>query len=280
MSLCYSASHGVRALGHLDLWVNGVWVQSAVVKAEQEGRVILNFECSPLSDVLGASKGEDQQGQCEHQQEKIVEVYFPLNVRLNLKSVDVDDAEAIPEDRPSYLALGDSITMGMDALHPSGTYPAQVARFFNHDWINMGIGGHVFDADSLESFDRSFDLITVAYGTNDWTAGLSLQEFESKAKAYLQALKAWQPKARLVLITPVWRKLEVSNGALTLNETSGLSLMDIRRCLSAMAEALGIECVDGLSLLPHREAMFVDGTHPNDLGFAHYAQHLLKALSR
>ena len=78
-----------------------------------------------------------------------VTIYLPHNIYLALQSVEIIDGEALPVTgsiHKKLLCLGDSITQGMDAYYPSNTYPVQLARFFEMDLLNQGVGGYIFNA--------------------------------------------------------------------------------------------------------------------------------------
>ena len=68
------------------------------------------------------------------------------------------------------LAFGDSITQGVDVVHPSLAYAPTLARLMDADSRNKGIGGEVFFPALLEEKeDLDPDFVTVAYGSNDWS---------------------------------------------------------------------------------------------------------------
>ena len=73
------------------------------------------------------------------------------------------------------------------------------------DLTNKGIGGDmVFPELVCEREANMPDLITVAYGTNDW--GCRTQdEFLKKYTLFMQKLTEMYPKIPIYAITPVWR---------------------------------------------------------------------------
>jgi len=118
-------------------------------------------------------------------------VYFPNLAQLRIRNLILPtDAEACPRKR-NYLALGDSITQGYDALHPNQSYANLLADALDAHVLNQAIGGDVFCPENLDpALPFQPDLITVAYGTNDWgTCALR----EDTVRAYLDKLTGLYP---------------------------------------------------------------------------------------
>ncbi len=182
---------------------------------------------------------------------------------------------AAPHKPVRYLAIGDSITQGMDAQGPASTYSVQLARMLDAELLNHGIGGHIFDLDALDS-DLCFrpDIVTVAYGTNDWSRGISRQGIMDTVEPYLARLTAGIARgASVYVITPIWR--DIGEEART-----GGTLVAFSSAIAEAASRIdGVKVIDGATLVPHRSDLYVDGTHPNDEGFLHYAINLHRAIS-
>ncbi len=168
----------------------------------------------------------------------------------------------------------DSITQGMDARGPASIYTTQLARMLNAELLNVGVGGHIYDLDALDDeLPFTPDLVTIAYGTNDWSRGLSQDQIARTVEDYLQRLTSTIARsARVFVLTPLWRH----NG----HETkAGGTLVEFSQAIANAAAGIeGVSVVDGTSLVPHRADLFADGTHPTDEGFLHYAINLHRAI--
>lgn len=71
------------------------------------------------------------------------------------------------------LWLGDSITQGYGPLRSSCTYVSVANRILNYDIINQGIGGYIYDKNSLMKMEGyEPDKIIVALGTNQYKDNL------------------------------------------------------------------------------------------------------------
>lgn len=206
-----------------------------------------------------------------------IEVWLPDATVVRLREINIaagGTAEPLPPPPVSLLCLGDSITQGMHTVSPSTTYPALLARLLGAGVLNQGIGGHVFDAASLDD-TPGFEpgLVTVAYGTNDWSRGIGEAEIRTNAAAYAGRIRELFPAAPITVVSPLWRD---TGGA---PKGGGLTLDAFGRVIrEAVADLPGTTVVDGYDLVPPDARYFVDGIHPNELGFMHFAVNLHRRL--
>lgn len=207
--------------------------------------------------------------------ERAVRIALPLTCATTIASAAVADGagfEPLEERRHRYLAIGDSITQGMTGSGMASSYAWRLADLLGADLLDQGIGGHIFDA---ASFDPTLgvepDLVTIAYGTNDWSRGLGRDAIVAAGRGHLGAIRARFPRVPIACLSPVWRSLD--------DPARWADFVDCGRGILELASELeGVLPVDGLRLVPHREDRFVDGVHPNDGGFAEYAGALHQAL--
>ena len=197
---------------------------------------------------------------------------------LELHAIELEEdaqVSAAPDRQVRYLAIGDSITQGMDAKNPASTYTVQLARMLDAELLNHGIGGHIFDLDALDP-DLSFrpDIVTVAYGTNDWSRGISRHGIMHTVERYLARLMAdVARRASVYVVTPIWR-------AIGEETRTGGTLVEFSSAIAEAASRIdGVKVIDGATLVPHRPDLYVDGTHPIDEGFLHYTINLYRAIS-
>lgn len=192
---------------------------------------------------------------------------------LKLDAIGATVVAPVPPAPRRLLCYGDSIMQGMEAISPLSPYPVPLAELLDADLLNLAIGGQVFDAAYIDP-DLPFkpDLIAVAYGTNDWARGLSAAEIGRQTTAFLRRIAAIHPQARVAALTPLWSAGgHERKAAGTLPEASAA-------IAAAAAAETGVRVVDGLTLVPNEPRYFVDGLHPNDLGFGHYTTNLVRAL--
>ncbi len=168
------------------------------------------------------------------------------------------------------LFIGDSITQGYTATHDAQSYSYLVARYFNASSLNWGVGGAKFYVSTLESTDFDPDIVSVAYGTNDYE-DYTKETFERNCNAFLDKLKELYGNKQVFVITPIWR----ADGEVV--RASGTHAQCCQ-CIAKAAAERGFTVVDGYQIFPHTTEYFQDGLlHPNDLGFHEYARNLIRA---
>ncbi|HST25597.1 MAG TPA: GDSL-type esterase/lipase family protein [Gaiellaceae bacterium] len=178
-----------------------------------------------------------------------------------------------------WVAYGDSITQGYYATNTTHTYPHQVAERKNWSVVNMGFGGEpTVPTDGTAVGLLNGGIVTVAIGTNDWGQNKAMDTFVSDYNGLLDAIRSLQPNVPLYCVTPIWTSVE------GFPNSQGLTLQNYRQAITNIVQARmttdpNLHLVDGLTLVPHLLKYFQDGVHPNDAGFALYAQNLAAKLS-
>ena len=208
--------------------------------------------------------------------EREITVTFPQSAIPELDALEIEDDAEVRPPKPKarrYLAIGDSITQGMDAKGPASAYPVQLAKLLNAEMLNLGVGGHIFDVDALDA-ELPFepDIVTVAYGTNDWSREITREDVAETVDVYLKRLSKMVPGADIFVITPIWRE----NGN---DVRAGGTLVEFSSAIARAAAVFGnVTIIDGTTLVPNRSDLLPDGTHPNDEGFLYYAINLRCAI--
>ena len=206
--------------------------------------------------------------------EKEIELFLPWSAGTLLEELSLADGAAlipIKRDR-KLLCFGDSITQGVCARVPSARYASLLADGLHMDEYNKAIGGERF-IPKLATFKEDYtpDLITVAYGTNDFTK-VDFALFKQNCFGFFQNLRQTYPQVPICAITPIWRKHRdrPEFGAFSLVEDT----------IRAACAEQNIHVIRGYDLVPHQETLMADQVlHPNDEGFAIYAENLLKEIN-
>lgn len=205
-----------------------------------------------------------------------VRVHLPYCARVVVGRIDIPGAVAPVAPRgPRALFLGDSITQGMEVLHPSMSFPVVLGKSLGWDWVNQGVGGYVFDPASLGDVRAlGVDHVLVAYGTNDFTRIAegrdAMAALGERVDAYMRRLAAEAGDARVHVLTPLYREQgQASQGERDL-------LDRVRSMVAAAARDAGFDVIGGPSVSPHAAGFYVDGLHPNDAG----AQYVAEAIAR
>lgn len=207
--------------------------------------------------------------------EKRVTICFPCHKRAVLTSVMLDNH--IPLIPHTYdfrmLFIGDSITQGWAADFDSLSYVWRVARHFNADIVNQGVGGTYYFEDTFDRIPFEPDVILISYGTNDFSHWSTKAELQTHAAKYLSLIADTYAGKRIFVITPIWR--DHRNG-----KQMG-SFEECRAIIAGEAEKLKLTVIDGLSLVPPLPVFFSDAyLHPNDCGMSLYAENLIGILEK
>ena len=264
LKLKFSIEKGkCREWAYFDLFVNDTLVESSSADVLEEG--LTQTIVFDLAKYLSNENGVN------------ITLYLPHSVTIFFDEICISEEayfnKTANRDK-KLMCVGDSITQGMDAKHPSSTYPVLLSNYFNMDLINGGIGGFVFDEDSLdENLKYKPDIITVAYGTNDWSRDYTINEFEEKCYKYLEKLKTIYNKSKIYVITPFWR-LNPDD------EKKPGTLFDMIDVINKVSKGLELEVINGFELIPNMCEYFGDGRlHPKDEGFLHIALNLSKRIN-
>ena len=251
-SFAFRASAGKK----FEIYVDDILRKQFIFEEAGEGRII-------LSDPLGHKKDNYR-----------VTLYFPSHGACGiLEWVELDDGATFTPHRfdRKWLFIGDSITQGWASDHDSLSYAIRTARFFNAECVIQGIGGAYFAEDTFDSIDFDPDIVSVAYGTNDFGHYKTLDELRSHANAHFSLIANEYKSKKLFFISPIWR-----------DHREGKAMGSFEECRAVVieeAERLGFIHIDGLTLVPPLPVFYQDEyLHPNDNGFSVYAENLILAL--
>ena len=258
----------------LDFHTDG---SALILKVNDGGR----YEIKINERLLISQKGEaDGDGFCfrlplgNEGEWKRVTVSLPMHGAGGvIRSVEIENASAVVRhafDR-KFLFLGDSITQGWNAEFGAFAHTNLIGDFFNAETVNQGVGGAFFEAKTVLPIGFAPDTVFVAFGTNDFNRFQTLQEIEDRAAEYFSRVKALYSRAKIFVVSPIWRMDEETPRA------AG-KFSDCQRAIKETAKRCDLEIIDGEKLVPPQAKLMADDLHPNDLGFTLYALNLLKAL--
>lgn len=204
-----------------------------------------------------------------------VTIYLPGLFGLELGNLTLSDGATVTPVAKSrkMLIFGDSITQGYDAVYPSQSYANLIADMLHATAVNQGIGGEIFNPGLIDG-EVGFtpDIITVAYGTNDYSKR-TRADMTAAANEFYRRLREAFPTARIFALLPIWR------GDTKTKVSAVGSFEEAKAIVRAAAEAAGATVLDGNTFVPHLPEFFSDKyLHPNDFGFKFYADGVLAAM--
>ena len=195
--------------------------------------------------------------------EKNVVIYLPADATVLIRNFTVD-ANVVPAvKKEKVLWLGDSITQGYGPLRSSNTYVSVANRILNYDIVNQGIGGYIYDKNSLMKMEGyAPDKIIVALGTNQYG-----DKDMSKVEEYYETLiSIYGEEIPIICITPLWRGDSV-DGLPTL-------ISFCEKIKKIAGQYKNVKIIDGMKMVPHLPEYFLDNLHPNCLGCEVYGRNL------
>lgn len=210
---------------------------------------------------------------------KTVRIHLPWSCSSDIIELSLEDGSFIKPIKKSYkiICFGDSITQGYDAMSASGSYASKVTLYLDAETRNKGIGGEIFRPELAMLKDDDFepDIITVAYGTNDWATEVSRELFTNRINQFFEALTQNYANTKIFIISPIWRADWQDS------HTFG-SFSDIKEELSKVANKYqNVTIIDGFDFVPQNSEFFSDKyLHPNDTGFLYYYETLIKKLEK
>jgi lysophospholipase L1-like esterase len=179
----------------------------------------------------------------------------------------VDVKRAVKNEK--VLWLGDSITQGYGPLRSSHTYVSVANRMLNYDILNQGIGGYIYDKNSLMKMEGyTPDKIIVALGTNQYGD----ETMTAVEEYYERLIGIYGNEIPILCITPLWRG-DSEDGIPTL-------MAYCEKIKKIVSQYKNIRVVEGMKLVPHLPEYFLDNLHPNCLGCEWYGRNLVKEIQK
>ena len=201
--------------------------------------------------------------------EKSVVIYLPSDATVLIRNCRIDGAWVPARKKEKVLWLGDSITQGFGPLRSGQSYVSVANRLLNYDVINQGIGGYVYDKNSLMKMDGYMpDKIIVALGTNQFGCE-SMRDVE---EYYETLIGIYGKEIPVLCITPLWRG-DVPDGLPVLTRFC-------ENVRSIAGHYPNVTVVDGFKLVPHLPEYFLDNLHPNALGAEVYGRNLAEEIRK
>lgn len=221
----------------------------------------------------------------------IAENYMLADLLVNLAASETL-GERTPMERAetglqTYVAVGDSITEGCMAIHArTDSWVAHLselisaAQGFELNTTNRGIGGtkmctehQHFPAakDTVQQYIVPLkpDLVTVAYGINDFHAGTTLDTFLTDYRAYLEELTDSCPDA-VVIVCGLCCKG---------NDQDSTRVREWNKALRELVEEFGLIYCETYDDMYGVNWILADGLHPNNAGYRMIASTVFRVLN-
>lgn len=243
-----------QTYANFDVFINDEFEKS--VSFENSDYSNYHFEFS--TEVLGDKK---------------ISIYLPHSTSVMIKDFKIDEGSTIKNSEikdKTILCFGDSITQGYRSIHPKNTYPMLLSKKLDMNLINQGVSGYVHDYKIFdEDNDIKVDIVTSAFGTNDWDKIDDIEEIKENIRLYFSKLNSLFFDIPVFIITPIWR-----GSYLNINK-SGTFYDVISIIIKETEKYNNFNLIDGFELVPHNPTFFDENTlHPNEECFKIYADNL------
>lgn len=252
----------------VDLYVNGAYMVSAVAdKGAKNGKIYepILFDFSKQPRV-----------------QREITLYLPLYKPVKVVGIGVDAEATIIRANPFAITkpavfYGTSITQGGCASRAGMSYQAILGRKLNIDFVNLGFSGNGLGEPAVARAVAEIDAscYVLDFGANHKT-------FEAMREVYapfLDYIRAQHPTAPIVVMTLLHTSRENRIPSLGVEWPERRQFIEkvVRDRIKAGDQNLYL--VDGATLLGSTpDDAFVDGGHPNDLGFYWMAEGLIPTM--
>ncbi len=152
-------------------------------------------------------------------------VLFPTYFGVHLKGLELDKGSTCKavkkQDKPVYVAIGNSITQGTGQAASYQTYAYRLAEKKGWQLYNLAVGGSKISWPfALELKDKNVDVITILWGFNDWNKGYTPKgEITPRYMKLVKMLADDHPDAKIYCITPTYTNATApKNGSVTIDE--------------------------------------------------------------
>jgi lysophospholipase L1-like esterase len=227
---------------------------------------------------------------------KHVEIWLAQNASCMLRTLRLDDGATIgpppASERRRWVHYGSSISHCMEADHPTGAWPAVVARTADLDLYSLGLAGqcHLDQFAARTIRDLPADLISLKLGINLVNAdSMRERSFVPAVHGLLDTIRDGHPDTPIVVISPIICPAAEDHPGPTLPNREGtfdvidrpdaltpgaLSLSLIRELLERVVSQR-TKAGDGRLHHLHGHTLFgpddvddlLDGLHPNSAGY-------------
>ncbi|PXY03165.1 hypothetical protein DF185_03510 [Marinifilum breve] len=165
------------------------------------------------------------------------EISLPNWSNVGLVNIELEEGhhlkEIKSEEKPVYVAYGNSITHGTGQQASHQTYPFILSREMNWDLYNVAVGGGKTSVPMAEMIRDDFshiDYMTILIGYNDYNGeGISAKAYSKRLENFLTNIREKHSHTKLFCITPTHTKTLRS-------KKSGESIAEFRKSMTQVVK--------------------------------------------
>jgi lysophospholipase L1-like esterase len=266
----------MRMSGAVDLVVDGEFI----TRSRIEGGGTMRLENGYGSAIAGDDVVVTFEGL--HAEAKDIELWLPHTASCALIEIrsDAPIERASPDDRPTWLHYGSSISHCLESPGPTDTWPARAAAGAGRRGLNLGFAGRaMLDAVVAESIrDVATDYISLKIGINLADTDFREHALAPRLGRFLDIIREGHPVTPLLVVSAIsCPRLErqALPGALTLERSREILEDAVDR--RAVTDS-HIAYMDGRTLLgPADVGDLPDGMHPSPEGYRRMADRFVES---
>lgn len=212
-----------------------------------------------------------------------VQIFLSWNSIVVLRDMIIQEGASIrpsSEKKLRILTFGDSITQGYVCKHPAMCYVGRMTEKLHAEVLNQAIGGYYFEGASLDDEIASWkpDLITLAYGTNDFSCRKTIEDFEAGMRGFMEKLTEIFPKTPVLGLMPIYRNDTGFASRKLFRDYSHESAMEKIR--EIYKEYKNVTVLEDTYFPMDQDFFYKDFLHPADLGFLLYADAVIETIQK
>lgn len=209
-------------------------------------------------------------------------IHMPPYFSPKILAVGLDKGAKISAPAPFALEkpvvyYGTSVTQGGCASHPGNIYQAMLGRITNTDYVVLGFSGNGLGEPEMARAVAEVDAACYVcdFAQNNPTA----ESLRENYGPFLATIRAAHPETPIVCITPIYSNHEAhTDHWRAINPAYRQVIRDAVAARISSGDKR-IILVEGEMLISQKDTdAFVDGIHPNDIGFKYMAERLAPAL--
>ena len=206
--------------------------------------------------------------------EKRLELWLPQTATVSITDLEVDEGAFVapwPDERPTLLFHGSSISHCMEADGGSGAWPAVAAALGDLRSVNMGWAGSCLLSGLAARAirDQPADGVVLKLGINVHGGALNERTFWDSAHAMISIIREKHAQTPLMIVSPIYSPAREDAG-----DNGDLSLRNMRELLEGVVQVRRragdrrISYLSGLALFDAPDTPDLpDGLHPNAAGY-------------
>ena len=203
--------------------------------------------------------------------EHLITLFMPTHSHLSELYVGIAPGSKLyPAPDHKYekpvVYYGSSITHGTGATRSGNSYPAQVSKMYDINFINLGFGGLAKGEAAMAEYIATLDMAAFVYDY-DFNAPTS-EHLSATHEPFFKLIREKNPDLPRVMVS---RPCSFRTGEADTAERFAIIKKTYDNALSRGDK--NVYLINGLDLFPeYGPECTVDGTHPNDFGYRFMAE--------